>query len=521
MLTSRAGLLRGRVASLELQITKPTMSVTNRGFTKAADLLNSPTEAPSLLPARRMSVQFVLNEAPLALRTDDHGPFLAPITNPSESRLESSGASPQADVSLDYRSQSPVSLVPMCSSSPNKHLQLRRKARDAPNLSLPQEEEWRDCIRTRAQLRAILGEDTNNPPEKRRIEREELPRKRRRTVINIEPRQISDEIEVQSPPVAFSTTQNVSKLKVEPETQAKNKSQLREKAHFDSRYDRSAVTYFDGEWWVPRGCFQSASRCCIVNSSCRQLRIFCNRADPCHKCAWAGIACIREDGLVVARSFHHRRNGGHSHVKSEPTRPHHCRSVVKSAEGISFVKLEEAPSPPKPAARGEPLVWADTRQELCEGVPYFRSYQGGIYFRYEVAFGYLLDAFGAERDFIGSNVVISHGYATHLSSADRSGGRSSLDPLTNVRSLAGSQLCTDRGVSALLSNWRTETPLVLILGSKCGAAPVYSLLRELMAEFGTASILCYGLVSNISCLGQQFAELEVMSSANLILRLHF
>src|SRR6266516_4414514 len=54
-----------------------------------------------------------------------------------------------------------------------------------------------------------------------------------------------------------------------------------------------------------------------------------------------------------------------------------------------------------------------------------------------------------------------------------SGGRSSTDPLTNIRSLAGSQLCTDRGVSALLSNWRSETPLVLIMGSKCRASPVF------------------------------------------------
>jgi hypothetical protein len=76
---------------------------------------------------------------------------------------------------------------------------------------------------------------------------------------------------------------------------------------------------------------------------------------------------------------------------------------------MEVLKFEEPPIPLKPAARGQPLVWADTRQELCEGVTYFRSYQGGIYFRYEVAFGYLLDAFGADRDFIGSHVVISHG----------------------------------------------------------------------------------------------------------------
>jgi len=64
----------------------------------------------------------------------------------------------------------------------------------------------------------------------------------------------------------------------------------------------------------------------------------------------------------------------------------------------------------KPPARGRPLVWADTRQELCEGLPYFRAYHAGIYIKNDVAFGYLLDAFGSDRDFIGSHVVISHGY---------------------------------------------------------------------------------------------------------------
>ncbi len=65
--------------------------------------------------------------------------------------------------------------------------------------------------------------------------------------------------------------------------------------------------------------------------------------------------------------------------------------------------------PERPPCIGFPLVWADTRQELCEGVTYFKSYQSGIYFRHDIAFGYLLDAFTAERDFIGSHVVISHG----------------------------------------------------------------------------------------------------------------
>lgn len=45
-------------------------------------------------------------------------------------------------------------------------------------------------------------------------------------------------------------------------------------------------------------------------------------------------------------------------------------------------------------------------------MPYFRAYQGGVYFRNEVAMGYLVDAFGAERDYVGGYVVVSHGFGS-------------------------------------------------------------------------------------------------------------
>jgi hypothetical protein len=66
--------------------------------------------------------------------------------------------------------------------------------------------------------------------------------------------------------------------------------------------------------------------------------------------------------------------------------------------------------PVKPSPRGKPSVWADKRQELCEGLIYFRQYQSGIQARNNIVSGYLVDGFGSDRDFIGSHVVISHGY---------------------------------------------------------------------------------------------------------------
>jgi len=48
-----------------------------------------------------------------------------------------------------------------------------------------------------------------------------------------------------------------------------------------------------------------------------------------------------------------------------------------------------------------------------------------------------------------------------------------VDPVTNFRGLSTSQLSSDRGVSALLNNYKTSTPLVLILGNKCQVSPTH------------------------------------------------
>jgi len=75
-----------------------------------------------------------------------------------------------------------------------------------------------------------------------------------------------------------------------------------------------------------------------------------------------------------------------------------------------------------------------------------------------------------------------------LLETDFSGGRSQMDPVTQVRSLGGSQLSSDRGVSALLSNWKNQIPLVLIIGNKCRVAPVPSSTLSLsLAPTGKAS----------------------------------
>ena len=146
---------------------------------------------------------------------------------------------------------------------------------------------------------------------------------------------------------------------------------------------------------------------CSSDCRCLKLKTFCSRGITCLKCLSSGNQCIRNDGLVKARARSYRGpNKSVTSLTKSKWKPQFNSAVVHRT-----IQLEKAVTLPKlPSPQGVPLVWADTRQELCEGLPYFRAYQGGIYFRSSTVFGYLLDSFGAERDFIGSHVVISHGY---------------------------------------------------------------------------------------------------------------
>ncbi|ODO09256.1 hypothetical protein I350_02856 [Cryptococcus amylolentus CBS 6273] len=109
--------------------------------------------------------------------------------------------------------------------------------------------------------------------------------------------------------------------------------------------------------------------------------------------------------------------------------------------------------------RERPPVWAESRQELCEALPYYRSFQSGLYMHSKVTFGYLLEAFPAPRDAWASNgrVIISHG-----------GGQCICPKLPNGKQgppvLQADQSRSDARVDALLTAAERRTPIVLIAG---------------------------------------------------------
>ncbi|KAK9388217.1 2OG-Fe(II) oxygenase superfamily-domain-containing protein [Lipomyces mesembrius] len=141
-------------------------------------------------------------------------------------------------------------------------------------------------------------------------------------------------------------------------------------------------------------------------------------------------------------------------------------TAIPISAPVSIPPAERAISDPTPALieKPDPIMpipmWCDTRQELCESVPFFRSFQSGCYTYNGVALGYLIDGLTVQSDYIGDNVVISHA-GGNLGSSDSGGYQ-----------LQSSQESADKAIKALISNQKRATPLVLVLGDNCPISPV-------------------------------------------------
>ncbi|KAJ4498242.1 hypothetical protein C8R41DRAFT_166179 [Lentinula lateritia] len=112
-----------------------------------------------------------------------------------------------------------------------------------------------------------------------------------------------------------------------------------------------------------------------------------------------------------------------------------------------------------------PHIWAESRQEVCESFDWFRSYQGGVYFANNITKGYLLSGFPAKRDgfFHNGKLIISHGGGKAESVQQLKGE-------TKVKH-AEDQKAEDKSVRALLTNYRQQIPLVLLIDDRYALFP--------------------------------------------------
>ncbi|KAJ7181183.1 hypothetical protein C8R46DRAFT_598816 [Mycena filopes] len=115
---------------------------------------------------------------------------------------------------------------------------------------------------------------------------------------------------------------------------------------------------------------------------------------------------------------------------------------------------------PKLHLRRLPPIWAQARQEVCESFEWFRSYQGGVYQNNGTVKGYLLSGYPAQRDCFecDGKLIISHGGGKADSSRRQRG--------QTTNTTADDQRLDDLSVRALLENYRTGQPLVLLIDDK-------------------------------------------------------
>ncbi|RFU26389.1 hypothetical protein B7463_g9945, partial [Scytalidium lignicola] len=70
------------------------------------------------------------------------------------------------------------------------------------------------------------------------------------------------------------------------------------------------------------------------------------------------------------------------------------------------LRIKELVEHEKPKPFGEPFVWADKRQQLCEALPYYRAYQSGAYMHDGIVKGFLCDKEVGFRDKFTDEVMI-------------------------------------------------------------------------------------------------------------------
>ncbi|KAK4561319.1 hypothetical protein LTR86_004636 [Recurvomyces mirabilis] len=121
---------------------------------------------------------------------------------------------------------------------------------------------------------------------------------------------------------------------------------------------------------------------------------------------------------------------------------------------LSRALTHREPVGSKPHPAGKPEVWADSRQALCETVPYFKKPQGGCHQNDGHVYAFLFDGVGHCREYMDSEVIIS-----------RAGGGMEQDS-TGGMVQGKDQSMKEAQVVAMLNNTELQNPLIVICGNK-------------------------------------------------------
>ncbi|KAI7186089.1 hypothetical protein D0869_08586 [Hortaea werneckii] len=122
---------------------------------------------------------------------------------------------------------------------------------------------------------------------------------------------------------------------------------------------------------------------------------------------------------------------------------------------LSRSLTDREPIASKPPPQGQPRVWADSRQALCETVPYFKKPQGGCHQNDGHVYAFLFDGVGHCREYMDSDVIIA-----------RAGGGMESDSSSGTMMQAKDQTMKEAQVVAMLNDAQLQNPLIVICGNK-------------------------------------------------------
>lgn len=112
----------------------------------------------------------------------------------------------------------------------------------------------------------------------------------------------------------------------------------------------------------------------------------------------------------------------------------------------------------KPEPQGRPEVWADSRQALCETVPYFKMPQSGCHQNDRHVYAFLFDGISHCREYMDTDIIIA-----------RAGGGMEQD-VSGQMLQKKDHTMGESQVQAVLNDIQLQNPLVIICGSKNAGA---------------------------------------------------
>ncbi|KAL7269996.1 hypothetical protein RUND412_007311, partial [Rhizina undulata] len=181
---------------------------------------------------------------------------------------------------------------------------------------------------------------------------------------------------------------------------------------------------------------------------------------------------------------------GNGNISKNPKkRPRTAHKSAKAREDVKKPELTivEDFQAEKPPCIGKPPV---SRHELCEMLPYFRSYQSGCYHHHGLIYRYLLDRFGAPRDYIDGRIIVANAYLSAYNIRERveveltlyRGEKFGLDG-NGKRALLSDQTFDDAAIKSMLNNMQGGWPVAIIIGNQCTQAPAKVAHRYYVLEW--------------------------------------